>query len=204
MKQTVTGFLESLASDSPTPGGGSVSALACALSLALEAMVGAICKARGEGVEEAGAEAKGLLEQASSLVKKDEEAYNKVVMSFRLPKETEKEKEARKGAIQEALLFASLVPLETARLSVRALEIARRIAQAQLKEPVSDLAVASWLARAGLHGALLNVEVNLTSLRDEKKREELSREGAQILERGERLFREVNETCTRQVIALRK
>ena len=169
---TPFGFLEAVASKDPAPGGGSVAALAGALAGALAAMVGRLTQGR-KGYEEAWAETESLVESADRLrstlalrVSEDSQAYDGVVAAYRLPKGTEKEKAARKQAIQVALINAARVPLATARDAVGVLELTRTAAQLGNVNALSDAGTAAHLARAAFEGAALNVRINADQITD--------------------------------------
>jgi len=170
--KTVSDFIDSVASDSPAPGGGSVSALAGALGAALTAMVChlTIGKKKYEDVQ---AEMIGLLGQAdelkarlTSLIDQDTEAFNRVMEAFGMPRTTEAEKERRSTAIQEATKQATLVPLEVMKLAERALTLAKSVAEKGNVNSISDAGVAGLMLRAACEGAALNVRINLATLND--------------------------------------
>lgn len=166
-------FLEAVAAPKPTPGGGSVAALAGALSVALSRMV--IGLARGKkGYEDSeadlaqlegrGASIQGRLED---LMEADARAYDAVVQAMKLPRASEEEKRHRVGRVQAAYRRATEVPLETAEGCLDALELAEAAAKTGSRSAVTDAGVAVLLAGAGLQGAALNCRVNLAAIRDE-------------------------------------
>ncbi|HDO19205.1 MAG TPA: methenyltetrahydrofolate cyclohydrolase [Thermoplasmatales archaeon] len=181
-------FLEELASDSPAPGGGSVAALSGALAAALSSMVCnlTIGKEKYADVED---EMEDVLERCNNVMKRlieiideDTEAFNMVMEAFKLPKGTDEEKMIRKERIQESLKKASLVPLETARLCVEIMELARVVTEKGNKNSITDAAVSAILAKAGLESAILNVKINLKSINDERFIDSLNYE-MEVLER---------------------
>jgi formiminotetrahydrofolate cyclodeaminase len=165
-------FLGELASESPAPGGGSVAALAGALGAALSSMVCnlTIGKESYKGVQTeikaALKESELLRRQLTDLIDKDTEAFNEVMAAVKMPKETEAQKEQRRQALQKAYKDASCVPLQTARLCDHVLDVALIIAEKGNKHSITDAAAAALLAQAGVDTALLNVRINLGSLRD--------------------------------------
>ncbi len=169
---SLTAFLDATAAGTPAPGGGSVSALAGALAVALAAMVARLTVGKPKYGDVEGkmhdviARAGPLRAELTALVEKDGAAYDAVVTAMKLPKGTDDEKAARQTAIQAATLHAAQVPLETARLSLQALELALIAAQAGNVNSMSDAAVAGLMARAAVEGAGLNVRVNVASLAD--------------------------------------
>lgn len=172
-------FLAKTSGNDPVPGGGSISALVGALSAALGEMVTGLTigKKKYADVEESMralapqfAEAQHFFLDA---IDKDAEAYDVVFGAFKLPKETDEEKKLRSEAIQAATLEAALVPLETARMVVNIMPAIAEVAAKGNQNAITDSCVAMMCARTAALGALLNVRINLSSLKDEKKRAEL-------------------------------
>ena len=165
-------FLDELASESPAPGGGSVAALAGALGAALSSMVCNLTlgKESYEGVERdiqaALKESEVLRRQLTDLIDKDTEAFNKVMAAVKMPKESDPQKQQRRQALQEAYKDASRVPLQTARVCDHVLSVARIVAEKGNKHSITDAAAAALLAQAGVDTALLNVRINLGSIKD--------------------------------------
>ncbi len=172
VKKTVESLLTEIASSSPTPGGGSVAALAGALGTALTAMVCnlTIGKKKYNGVEE---DMKDILRQAeelrtrfTTLVDHDASAFDKVMEAFGLPKETKDQQALREAAIREATKEATLVPLEVMRHCIDGLALAQEIAQSGNVNSISDAGVAAIMLHAAAEAASLNVKINLNSLDD--------------------------------------
>ena len=166
-------FLDKLASDSPTPGGGSASALAGAQAAALLEMVVALTL-KGEKyaaarphLEPIHAKAVSARGDLTTLVDRDALAYDGVVAANRLPKETDAQKAARKAAREKALMFAAEIPLRTAELSASLAALAAQAAPHINPNAASDLLVAALLAESALGGAAANVRINLASLKSE-------------------------------------
>jgi len=171
---SVKGFLSELASSSPAPGGGSVAALAGALGSALSSMVCnlTIGKEKYNDVQD---EVKSALEKSeklrrklTTLIDEDTEAFNDVIKAFKMPKTTEKEKTKRAHAIQEGYKTAAKVPLETAKTCEKILDASMIVAEKGNKNSITDAAVSALMARAGAHSAILNVKINLGSIKDKK------------------------------------
>ena len=170
---TVKDFLNKVAGSDPVPGGGSIAALNGALASALAAMVAnlTIGKKKYAEVQEdmlaIAQEAQGLMTAFTTDIDRDSDAYDRVFACFKMPKETDEEKAARPAAIQEATAYAAQVPLEVARracaLMPRIAEVARRGNQ----NAVTDACVAMLSARNAVLAALLNVRINLSSLKDQ-------------------------------------
>jgi formiminotetrahydrofolate cyclodeaminase len=172
MNISITDFLERLSSDAPTPGGGSVAALAGALSCSLTSMVGNLTygkKKYEEHWEQAKKiidEAKELKEDFLSLFYEDMEVFTKLMATFGLPRKTEEEKKKRAEAIQQATKKAIEVPLNVMRKSQRAAEIAFAMAKIGNLNAISDSGIAGEMALAACRSASLNVLINLNFLND--------------------------------------
>ena len=170
---TVKDFLNKVAGSDPVPGGGSIAALNGALASALAAMVAnlTIGKKKYAEVQEdmlaIAQEAEGLMSAFTTDIDRDSDAYDRVFACFKMPKDTDEEKAARSAAIQEATKYAAQVPLEVARracaLMPRIAEVARRGNQ----NAVTDACVAMMSARNAVLAAVLNVRINLSSLKDQ-------------------------------------
>ena len=171
-RKSVSDFLNDLASNSPAPGGGSAAALAGALGAALTSMVCnlTIGKKKFGGVE---AEMKNVLRQAeglretfTSLIDQDTQAFDKVMEGYGLPRETEDQKALRAAVIQEATKEASLVPLEVMKHVIDSLALAKAAAEKGIPSSVSDAGVSALMLHAASESAALNVQINLSSIRD--------------------------------------
>lgn len=171
---TVKEFLDKVACSDPVPGGGSIAALDGALASALATMVARLTvgKKGYEESEEVMQHAQTitvrLLDEFIALIDKDSEAYNAVFACFKLPKATDEEKAARSAAIQAATRQAALIPLEVARKALDMMSIIADVARLGNRNAVTDACVAMMSARSAVLGALLNVRINLGSLRDEE------------------------------------
>lgn len=179
---TVKEFLDKVAGSDPVPGGGSVAALNGAVASALTAMVAELTIGK-KGYEEH----EELMKHISRLsirqqelfveyIDRDSEAYDHVFGCFKLPKSTDEEKAARSAAIQEATRFAALVPMQVARNACELMEIIADVARLGNQNAITDACVAMMAARSAVLGALLNVRINLGSLKDKTFVDELKRE----------------------------
>jgi len=166
-------FLDALADGRPTPGGGSAAAYSGAAGAALVAMVVrlTIGKKKYASVEE---QMRVFLDKAETLrsdltaaVARDSEAFEAVMKAFRLPKDTNEQKETRSQAIQNATLNAARVPIEVAAQAVQVLELAAKVVAVGNLNAISDGATGGALARAALSGARFNVRINVASLKDQ-------------------------------------
>ncbi len=172
MEKSIKELSEDIASSSPTPGGGTVAALAGNFAASLMSMVSGLTL-KSNKYEEFHPVMKDLLqwleETRSRLLKlseEDTEAYNQVVLAFRMPKETEEEKMERQKAIQKAFKRAAEVPLETAEICSDILEKLEENQEKINLSAYSDWEVAREMSLAALKGALYNVEINMESIKD--------------------------------------
>jgi glutamate formiminotransferase/formiminotetrahydrofolate cyclodeaminase len=170
--RSVVGFVEETASESPAPGGGSVSALLGALGAALAAMVANLSAHRrgwDDRWEEFSAHAeraKACQDELVRLVDADTAAFDRVMAAFGLPKATEAEREARRAAVEAATKAAAEVPLRTMEVAMEALEVAGAMADQGMEASVSDAGVAALCIRSAVLGAGLNVRINAAQLED--------------------------------------
>ncbi|MCS6936076.1 MAG: cyclodeaminase/cyclohydrolase family protein [Candidatus Bipolaricaulota bacterium] len=170
----ITDFLERLAAATPTPGGGSAAALTASLAASLVAMVAALTqKARPASDPELAAQMGEICEEARRwrdrflrLADEDALAFEGVLAAYRLPKDPERER--RESAIQAALRQATEIPYEVALGARRVLELAEVVALKGLKSAWSDAGAGIYLAEAALQAALLNVAINIKSIKDEE------------------------------------
>jgi len=165
-------FIDDVSSNSPAPGGGSVSALCGALGSALTAMVCRLTIGK-KNYEEVQDEMLATLGQAdelraklTGLIDRDTEAFNQVMKAFTLPKTSDDEKRIRSEAIQTATKQATLVPLEVMKLCEQAMGIAATVAERGNVNSITDAGVAGLILKAGCEGAALNVQINLATLKD--------------------------------------
>jgi glutamate formiminotransferase/formiminotetrahydrofolate cyclodeaminase len=188
-RETLSGFLASVASASPTPGGGSVVAHVGALAAALAQMVAALTVGKKKyavvdaEMRNVGARAASLGSRLAALVEEDARAYDAVSAAYQLPKEPTQAAGARQRAIDDALMGAAHVPLETARLCAAVSEIAEAVATRGNTNAVSDAGVAALLADAACRGAAYNVRINVAALSDRAA-------GAPIADEAQRISRE--------------
>jgi formiminotetrahydrofolate cyclodeaminase len=173
---TLTDLLDRVAAPSPTPGGGSVAAVAGALGTALTQMVAGLPRTRHDNDEERAmlATVQGpladLRARLLALADDDTAAFDRLMAAFRLPKGTDADKADRKAAIQAATRDATTVPLQTAVACARVLDLLSTVAALGNPSASSDLLVAIGMLRAAAEGAAANVRINLESLTDESFR----------------------------------
>jgi len=183
----VSNFLDELASSSPTPGGGSVAALAGALGAALISMVGnlTVGKKKYEDVEKdikkIISSSEKLRYELSQLTEEDVKAFNNFMATYKMPKGTKDEKKVRAEKIQDSLIKAARVPLKTAYKCLDIMILSQEIAEKGNINVISDAGVAVLMSEAALESAILNVKINLKMIKDEKIRKELSSSIKEIL-----------------------
>lgn len=171
---TVKGFLTETAGSAPVPGGGSISALNGAVATALAEMVANLtigkkkyAEVEGE-MQKVAAKASEARERLVDYIDKDSEAYDKVFAAFKLPKETDEQKAERSRVIQEATKYAAEVPMHVAEEAYAIMETISYVAHNGNQNAVTDGCVAMMAARTCVLGALLNVRINLSSIKDEE------------------------------------
>lgn len=168
--KTLREFQDALASSDPTPGGGSAAGVALGQAAALSVMVSDLTLAKESFMdgwdisERVKIVAIPMLEQGLDLATEDSKAFDAVVDSFKLPKDTEEMKIKRRESIRAATLGAAEVPYRTATSALQLLRLLPELAEKGNPNAASDVGVASLLASAALKGAIFNVEINLQSL----------------------------------------
>ena len=193
-------FIASVASAAPTPGGGSVAALAGTLAAALSQMVAGLTVGRKRYAiveaefKDVAARASEVGQMLSALVERDAEAYSAVSNAYKLPKEPAEAARARDAAITTALIVAAEVPLETARLCAEVAALAEACAARGNANAVSDAGVAALLAEAACRGAAFNVRINVAALPEPAAGRALSEAAAEF----------VRETTARAQAAVRR
>ncbi|MEE3390174.1 MAG: glutamate formimidoyltransferase [Candidatus Cryptobacteroides sp.] len=186
VRMSLKNFAAETASESPAPGGGSISAYMGALGAALGTMV-ANLSAHKRGWDDRWKEfsdwaekGQAIMHELVALVDEDTAAFDKIMSAFGLPKGTDEEKAARAAAIEEATLHATKVPLRTMKASLKAFEIARAMASGGNPNSVSDAGVGALAARSAVLGAELNVKINAAGLKDRDAADRLVGEAAEI------------------------
>jgi len=203
--ESLTGFVASVASPSPTPGGGSVAAHAGALAAALAQMVAGLTAGRKKyaavdaEMRELGLQAAALVNQLTTLAANDAEAYAAVSAAYKMPSEPAAAANARSAAITDALLGAAEVPLETARACARVAELAATCANKGNANAVSDAGVAALLADAACRGAVYNVRINVSSLEDRSRGAGLVAEANQLLAQTRKLVDQATAAVDRAI-----
>ena len=194
-------FLDELASSSPAPGGGSVSALLGALSSALTSMVCRLTENK-KGYEGVSEEIKKVLEKSEAIRKKvtelideDTNVFNEVMSAFKIPKEDIE----RPKKIQDAMKKATEVPLKTMRECYKALELARVAAEKGNVNSVSDAGVSALTANTGVLAASLNAIINLKFIKDNEFIEKTTEEVTELTKKSSDLNKETMRIVTQKI-----
>ena len=192
VNMTLTDFTNETASESPAPGGGSISAYCGTMGVALGTMV-ANLSAHKRGWDDRWEEfsnwaEKGMTYQNTllDLVDEDTDAFNKIMDAFKLPKDTKKDKTKRQEAIQSATKYAILTPFKVMETSYNSMEVMKAMADSGNPNSVTDAGVGALCARTAVIGAFLNVKINCRDCEDKEFVED-------VLKKGEQL---VDDTCT--------
>lgn len=190
-------FADETASESPAPGGGSISAYVGALGISLGAMVANLSAhkrgwdQRWEEFSEWAEQGQQLKHALLQLVDEDTKAFNGILAAFRLPKSTDQEKQARSEAIQAATRQAVETPFQIMQLAYQSFEPIKAMAETGNPNSVTDAGVGALCARAAVRGAFLNVKVNVASLKDQAYVSEVLSKGEEYLRLAEEREKEV-------------
>ncbi len=183
---TCKAFAEETASESPAPGGGSISAYMGALGAALGTMVANLSAhkagwdARWKEFSDWAVKGHELMVELLHLVDEDTAAFNRIMDVFAMPKSTPEEKAARSEALKSATLYATEVPLRTMRVAYKVMDIVKAMAATGNPNSVSDAGVGALAARSAVLGAYLNVKINAAGLKDRETAERLIAEGSEL------------------------
>lgn len=194
---TLRGFVEEAASESPAPGGGSVSAAIGALGVALGSMVANLSAhkpgwdSRWREFSDWADKGKHYVDQLLHLIDEDTAAFNGIMDALGMPKGNDEEKAVRHAALQEATRRATEVPAQIMRTCYASMEVMEAMAKLGNPASVSDAGVGALAARAGVIGAFLNVKINVPSLEDKAYVKALLEEGAELVEKANRLEEEI-------------
>lgn len=183
---TCAEFAEETASESPAPGGGSISAYMGALAAALGTMVANLSshKAgwddRWKEFSDQADKGHELMQRLLHLVDEDTEAFNRIMDAFKMPKSTDEEKAARAEAIEAATLYATEIPLSTMETAAAVFPLLESMARTGNPASVSDAGVGALAARSAVLGAQLNVRINAASLKNREEADRLTARAAEI------------------------
>ena len=205
--ETLSGFVGAIASPTPVPGGGSVAAHAGAVGAALAQMVAGLTVGKKKyaavdaEMRELAVRAAALGNTLSRLVARDAEAYAAVTAAYKLPGETPELESAKKQKIDESLVAAAAVPLETAAACAQVAELALAVAERGNSNAASDAGIAALLAEAGCIGASYNVRINVAGLSDRSLGTQLAEDSRLLVERTRELARRTAEVVERALSA---
>lgn len=203
---TCTGFAEETASESPAPGGGSISAYMGALAAALGTMVANLSshKAgwddRWEEFSNYADSGQQMMKLLLDLVDEDTAAFNRVMTAIQMPKSTDEERAARAEAMEAATLYATQVPLRTMKAAINVFPLVKAMAQIGNPASVSDAGVGALAARAAVHGAALNVKINAIGLADKETATSLIAEANQLVVMADNLEKETLDIVNSKIM----
>lgn len=209
IEKSLREYISATSSGRPTPGGGSVAALAGSLGSALTQMVGNLTfnKKSYEELDEKIQKKlddnfdllKLKMDNLSRIVDEDSKAFSCVMLAFKMPKDTEDEKQARTMAIQEGYKKALEVPLRCAEECLEVLRSQLVFAEYGNINAITDVGVGSLLAYAGLEGSLLNVRINLISIQDEEFKTQINKKMNSIMQEGSKLKEDIMKVVYRRL-----
>ena len=183
---TCTGFANETASESPAPGGGSISAYMGALGASLATMVANLSSHkpgwddRWEEFSQVAEKGQKLKDELLDLVDEDTNAFNKIMEALQMPKKTDEEKAARMEALELASQYATQVPFKTMNVAFKAFEVVEAMVKNGNPASVSDAGVGALCCRSAVMGAYLNVKINAAGLKDRAFADNIVAEGAKI------------------------
>lgn len=198
-------FSAETASESPAPGGGSVSAYCGALGVSLATMVANLSSHkrgwddRWEEFSNWAVKGEEIRTKLISLVDKDTAAFKKIMDAFGLPKGTEEEKEERKKAIASATKFAAQVPLEIAKMAHSSFDIIQAMVSEGNPNSITDAGVGALCARAAVKGAVMNVKINLKGFEDKAFVEKTLAEAGKLESEAEAREKEITQMVLKEI-----
>lgn len=197
VEMKLTDFIDEVSRESPAPGGGSIAALAGALGASLSSMVSNLTanKRGSQDVDEilnkAADECQQIKESLVNAIDEDTNAFNAYMNARRLPNKTAEEKKAREEAMQAGLKQAVMVPLNTAKQSLRAIEIAEVVAKNGNPNSITDVGVGAQSAYTGVLGGIYNVLINLKDIKDQKFIDEMRKTCTELKNKAQKKLSEV-------------
>ncbi len=198
-------FSSETASESPAPGGGSVSAYCGTLGISLATMVANLSSHkrgwddRWEEFSTWAVKGESLRRQLLSLVDKDTAAFKKIMDAYGMPKGTEEEKNERSQAIADATKFAAQVPLEIAKLAHQSFDIIEAMVEKGNPNSITDAGVGALCARAAVKGAVMNVKINLKGFADKSFVEETLKTANNLESSAERREKEIAQRVNKEI-----
>ena len=197
VEMKLTDFIDEVSRESPAPGGGSIAALAGALGASLSSMVSNLTanKRGSEAVDkilnDAAEECQKIKEALVNAIDEDTNAFNAYMNARRLPNKTAEDKKAREEAMQAGLKQAVMVPLNTAKQSFRAIEIAEAVAKNGNPNSITDVGVGAQSAYTGVLGGIYNVLINLKDIKDQKFVDEMRKTCSELKQKAKKKLDEV-------------
>jgi formiminotetrahydrofolate cyclodeaminase len=192
-EKSLNDYLALAASSSPTPGGGSVSAIVATNAAAMVSMVANLTlgkkgyEAHQEASRRIAEQAVALIEQLKGLTARDMEAFDRFVKAWKLPATTDAEKRSKADANEQAAQNATTVPMEICRACLEIMKLARELAPFGNKSAISDVGVAAYVAEAALKAAMLSVDINLPGLKTRDFADAMTKERARLFAEAEEL-----------------
>ena len=202
---TCKGFADETASESPAPGGGSISAYMGALGAALGTMVANLSShkpgwdERWEEFSNYADEGQEVMKELIHLVDEDTEAFNRIMTVFGMPKKTDEEKAARAAALEKATLYATQVPLRTMKASMKVFPLVEAMSREGNPNSVSDAGVGALAARSAVMGAALNVRINAAGLKDRATADKLVAEAEALVKEAQALEAKTLEIVNQKI-----
>lgn len=194
---TLRAFADETASESPAPGGGSISAYVGALGASLGAMVANLSSHkrgwddRWEEFSEWAEKGVYYQQQLMTLVDEDTRAFNKIMESFGLPKGSDEEKAIRSKAIEDASKYAMEIPYRTAELALESMQVMQRMVEIGNPNSITDAGVGILCARAAVLGAVMNVRINAGGIKDKSFTDPLLAKATQLEQQAEKIEADV-------------
>ena len=199
-------FADETASESPAPGGGSISAYIGALGVSLGVMVANLSShkpgwdERWEEFSKWAEQGQHLKDQLLNLVDEDTRAFNNIMNAFGLPKSNDEEKKARTEAIQSATRYATEVPFKVMELCLSSFDVIAAMAETGNPNSVSDAGVGALCARSAVMGAFLNVKINASGLKDKNFVENILLRGQEIQDKAVKFEQNILEVVNRKIV----
>lgn len=198
-------FSNETASETVAPGGGSVSAYVGALGVSLAAMSANLSSHkrqwddRWEEFSVWAEKGQQLKDELLRLVDEDTRAFHSILEAFRLPKSTEEEKTARREAIQQATKYAIEIPFQTMKAALASFEVIREMVEKGNPSSITDAGVGALCARAAVHGAFMNVKVNMKDLKDAAFAEKILTEARDMAAKADEWEKQIREIVQKQI-----
>jgi glutamate formiminotransferase/formiminotetrahydrofolate cyclodeaminase len=205
---SVSGFADETASESPAPGGGSVSAYIGSLGVSLATMVANLSShkrgwdERWEEFSNWAEKGQKIKDQLLYLVDEDTNAFNKIMDAFGLPKGTDEEKATRNKAIQDASKYAIEIPFRVMQTCYESMEIIKAMVEIGNPNSVSDAGVGALCARSAVMGAFLNVKINASGVEDKVFVDDMLAKGTEIEDKASKIEKEILELVNNKISTL--